>query len=76
MSEELKPCPFCGGKAEIHIGPNMVDKKSGRYEPSITCESCGIGFLACHFGRGFCEETANDITVEFWNRRAETGRAM
>lgn len=30
MDEELKPCPFCGGKAKVkatkkeHIGPNLV----------------------------------------------------
>lgn len=23
MSEELKPCPFCGGKAVIHVGDGV-----------------------------------------------------
>lgn len=75
MSEELKGCPFCGGQAEMHTGPNYVVENSGGYEPTITCGGCGIGFIAGHFGKGVSSETAHEITMECWNRRAETGRA-
>lgn len=33
---ELKPCPFCGGKAEIHIQPIYIDMGV-----CIRCTVCG-----------------------------------
>lgn len=34
MSEELKPCPFCGGKAIL------LDTVDGEYY--VKCKKCGI----------------------------------
>lgn len=54
MSDELKPCPFCGGKAETNL-------LLGNY--CITCTRCmGAIFPA----RGMTKEEA----IEAWNRRA------
>jgi len=36
MSEKLKPCPFCGGEAKLHIG---------HFGCSVTCWGCDIGHL-------------------------------
>ena len=36
---ELKPCPFCGGKAHIYQNYN------GYYVAQ--CDKCGIGTLLC-----------------------------
>jgi len=35
MSEALKPCPFCGGKAEFER------KGTARYSTIISCTNCG-----------------------------------
>lgn len=39
MSEELKPCPFCGGEAKHNEGGNSV---YGRFWWSVGCSSCGV----------------------------------
>jgi Lar family restriction alleviation protein len=64
---ELKPCPFCGGEAEIVGGPEdwhptMLDPDSGGDPYSIFCKTCGGGHLM----------VGDDIekVYELWNRRA------
>src|SRR5258708_4145071 len=61
MSEdqELKPCPFCGGKAELvfHGGPENIE---------VCCSnmnSCAIGQL------GVYRDTREEA-IKAWNRRA------
>ena len=54
--KELKPCPFCGGKAEIE----MDDSWYWNYH--VLCQECKIGTD--------CYETA-DEAIEAWNRRAD-----
>ncbi len=63
MSEELKPCPFCGGKAVIevielhrHIICKMPVYKGGAF---IECTECGCAISG---------ETETEAT-EKWNRR-------
>ncbi len=55
MSEELKPCPFCGGKAELR-----------RYGDSayyyIECTQCEVG--------AYFYNTDNDA-IAAWNMRTE-----
>lgn len=65
---ELKPCPFCGRKVEIHGGPEeweptWYDPDSGGDPYYIACD-CG-----CHFCIGCVD--LQDIT-EAWNRRVES----
>lgn len=57
---ELKPCPFCGGKAEIYDGITFGFQR--QYEPRcVKCE-CAIGLYDT-------EEQA----AEAWNRRVDNG---
>lgn len=52
---ELKPCPFCGGKAEA------IKAKSGVLWV-VRCEDCGSKTRYCN---------TEAETTEKWNRRAE-----
>lgn len=59
---ELKPCPFCGGKA-VHLD-----------DENIYCYHCGVTFLLDDFiYRGEAEdyEEARQMAIESWNRRAD-----
>lgn len=54
LSEELKPCPFCGGKAQIERYGN------NRQSMQIRCEDCGC-FLET--GETWIDENCH------WNKR-------
>lgn len=82
---ELKPCPFCGGKAYFEQrGYGTTDLGSVRLAFSIRCKKCGI------FGPGSDGHIAINLSstgelnvwhddrkqaIEAWNRRAETERS-
>lgn len=60
---ELKPCPFCGGKARISADPDATRDSQGRlWAFTVVCDSCcatsGLTF-------------SPDRAMEAWNRRAE-----
>jgi hypothetical protein len=57
---ELKPCPFCGGKAEIYM---MWD---GVYRAH--CTKCAATMEPPFFGSGRAQ------IVRMWNRRAKKQR--
>ena len=59
--DELKPCPFCGGKAylDLYILP--------KYEYVIRCNVCSLEF-GLYLGRN------KEEAIEAWNRRADNGR--
>lgn len=59
MSEELKPCPFCGGNATSYGTRKM--ESGGLTHCLIHCDECSARLSA---------ETENDA-VEAWNRRTE-----
>ena len=40
MTEELKPCPFCGGKAELHL--IQMYEGDEPYAVNIRCPECGV----------------------------------
>jgi len=52
---ELKPCPFCGGKAEVH-------EFNGKCFMAY-CSKC-----ACEQGRNYTTEKA---AIKAWNKRYE-----
>lgn len=60
MSEELKPCPFCGGDARIIAKP---------YEPKV-CVGCDDDTCLGFSGLGWLYDSEKEAT-EDWNRRAE-----
>ena len=55
MTEELKPCPFCGGEARLVHCMNAPCR--------VVCEECGCGtrWFACD---------DREHAIEEWNRRA------
>lgn len=70
MSEELKPCPFCGGEMQFRaaLWPSDGDRDSVIHaDPS----ECGI--------QDFTTDTADKSVIAAWNRRAhlaeQTGAA-
>jgi Lar family restriction alleviation protein len=62
--EELKPCPFCGGKAEMITRGNEATKKRSA---EITCTSCRATQItgAIRGSLEWCQDTA----IEKWNKR-------
>lgn len=55
---QLKPCPFCGGKAHVYIDPAIWMDTSY----SVGCKSCTAR------QQGF---SSKEGAVVAWNRRAE-----
>lgn len=53
----LKPCPFCGGQAEI--------RKSGKSQNYIACEDCDSYSQLVHA----VKEDVERLLVEVWNKR-------
>lgn len=61
MSEELKPCPFCGGKAERHaVGPFMTGSEYPKWRNVIRCKN--------HCTRGAIKDSWRDADRD-WNNR-------
>ena len=66
MNKELKPCPFCGGKAEL--------KKDGAYDQSwnymsYACVECTNCHVTIESHKGDCQDTTEQEAVSKWNRR-------
>ena len=57
MKEELKPCPFCGCKAEIDRICSVNETEYLEY--LVRCSKCGVSMLA----------NSEEITVSSWNTR-------
>ena len=67
MNEEIKPCPFCGGEAELGGGienwtPTFYDPDSGGDPYWLSCKSCGAAMYGSFY------EAHEAITA--WNTRA------
>jgi Lar family restriction alleviation protein len=63
---ELKPCPFCGGKAEF-----IRDRVLGLY--AVWCKKCKCQTTyQFDFGEGL--EVSKRKATEVWNRRADHER--
>lgn len=58
---ELKPCPFCGGEAEI------IDAvEAGESAKCVTCKKC---WCSSHV-RFAIKEPVEELLAESWNQRA------
>ena len=60
MSDDLKPCPFCGGKAEAI---NYI------IEGAVRCTDCGVSVARRHDAQG---DTGYDEAIAAWNTRTKT----
>lgn len=70
--DELKPCPFCGGDAELDTRQGYSQFPNGQRGSRIAayCRDCGADI-------GICREDVPSIepeqVVELWNRRVTDG---
>ena len=76
MSEELKPCPFCGGECKI----KAAEKEYIGFTIWCECENCHAQ------ASGYCPDMKKEDTaivnidscrnkaVEAWTRRANDGK--
>ena len=72
MSKELKPCPFCGGEAELRRVGNEHCKKM---QVKIVCQTIGcMAYQQCstltRLG-GHSWEWLIENAIKAWNRRAK-----
>lgn len=70
---ELKPCPFCGGEAEINKKPLWRGNHGykGCYEFVAVCKKCGC--KVDHIKNDSIyrsEEEAQENVINAWNKRA------
>ena len=64
MSDDLKPCPFCGWDAPY--------VRTTGLETEVYCESCtAVGPLVHSVGP---DEDVDEVAIELWNRRALEAR--
>jgi len=80
--EELKPCPFCGGKAAVKqsgVEVMATNRDSVRFDFSIRCIKCNAtapgayGYVSANLSRTGDFNTWYDgrpSAIEAWNRRA------
>ena len=80
-SEKLKPCPFCGKKAEFRTNTAGTNGENFKYRFNIRCRNCGMNSshiydveITFRNGDFVIIEDERDKAVEEWNRRAEDGK--
>ena len=64
---EVKPCPFCGGKAAV-----MCSQCEGETTVAVVCQAChtGIFRVKSYIWEGWKYKNATDA-VDAWNRRKD-----
>ena len=69
IMDELKPCPFCGGKAfNATVVHDKESRPNGyRYHGQIMCRNCQATCGTTGFDMTLVEATAK--AIEAWNRR-------
>lgn len=63
QTEELKPCPFCGGEPETLVSGDDVDLWA-----YVSCSICDAQGKEVYFSDG--GRTAKQVAAEYWNNRA------
>lgn len=81
---ELKPCPFCGGKAKFFVKCSTSHGIMRGYDFGIYCTKCDITtprtdyIIEFNLNDGGEIEVTKDerlLAIEAWNRRADNGYA-
>lgn len=67
MTDELKPCPFCGGEAEYHSDKGPTGEVYGW----VGCNQCDAMSVHCDVRSMQPEETH---PIDAWNTRADDAR--
>ncbi len=65
---EIKPCPFCGGKAKMKHGFPKTQKK-GEYQALIQCTKCGCRTPISHQVAFEPKWQVDYFVVSLWNMR-------
>lgn len=65
MSEELKPCPFCGGKAEVSRKHPSIDDMY-----RVSCENRFIGWN-CPVNMRTHNCDSEYTAIDLWNTRTQ-----
>lgn len=60
---ELKPCPFCGGKARLFVDGGV----------RVVCSKCYVGTMSLTDNIVEYESNAVETVIKAWNRRADNG---
>lgn len=70
VSEELMPCPFCGGEARLDQRTTQsLWNSSDAVFSHVACDECDIS------GQDFCDDPDGEEAIEWWNRRAQPAEA-
>ena len=69
---KLKPCPFCGGEAEMDnkLDIEPIIDQNGAYVDANTYYYEWTGCPKCNIWFNLGEDEPEGTTVEKWNRRA------
>ena len=62
--DSLKPCPFCGGKAERRFHTESVESP---FECIITCADCGANLKVVDTANDL--KTTQNLAIDKWNAR-------
>ena len=77
MSEELKPCPFCGEKAKFQIITRNSSYMQKGFSFNITCSRCGVSSPKTYEVKYTLTENGDikavtderEMAIKAWNRR-------
>ena len=73
-NNELKPCPFCGGKAELYSMKRDKRKCFGIYYMIAEIRCAGAFGCTARVSQAGCDEKkAFENAALIWNRRANDG---
>lgn len=68
MPEELKPCPFCGGKVDC-VHTNHLDMHRRTYH--YVCRKCNTTVFIDAVSKYKSAEEIDKEAIKKWNRRAD-----
>ena len=77
MNEELKPCPFCGGRARFRVSTNKSTHSNVGFDFNIECSECRLEYpkryecMVCMDEKGAINARTDERpqAINDWNRR-------